>query len=186
VTNPLDDLMNFAQRSYVRMQAEQLITECLQLGRTKPFDDLLESLVMNGAGSLLLLREILDEILDRKSLLSQEGLGVRQDLMDALSAYGVYLPQLLSADAPDSFRRICSNGLRKDVSAASQDLNSDDEALLEEICVDASRRVTTVARQMMMINGIESSVRDWIGSIAYEVAKSPDPEVGPVSQPPLH
>ena len=98
MSSPLDDLLNFAHQSYVRMEAEQLISECLELGTPAPFNDMVEGLVLAGTSSLMLLREILDEVLSAKSLLSQEGLGIRQDLVDALSEFGVHLPRLFYVD----------------------------------------------------------------------------------------
>ena len=45
------------------MEAEQLILECLELEDLAPFNDMLEKLVLAGATSLYLLREVLEEVM---------------------------------------------------------------------------------------------------------------------------
>jgi hypothetical protein len=171
---PLDDLLSLAERTYIRMEAEQLIDECLESGDLAPFDSLLKELVLAGSSSLVVLREILQAIRTVKSGLSQEGLGVRQDLMDALSEFGVYMPQLLSADAPEVFRRICSQGLHREVKELSGDLESADEVLLEEICAEAGNRVAQVAKNLMLVTRLEKWVMDWMEGLVYESAHSPE------------
>ena len=171
VSNALDELRIFAHRSYVRMEAEQLIDDCLLQEDLTPFEALIEGLVLGGASSLVLLREVLEQILETKSSLSEEGLGVRQDLMDALSEFGVYLPQLLSADAPESFRSICYEGLGHQASASVNHLEFEDEALLHEICIEAGDRVRMIAHRLSLLNHLERSTRDWIVSLAYEAIR---------------
>jgi hypothetical protein len=172
VKHPLDDLLSLAERSYVRLEAEQLIADCLHRGDPTPFNDLIEELVLAGTTSLAVLREILQAIRSVKSNLSQEGLGIRQDLMDALSEFGIHLPQLLSADAPESFRQICSQGLQRQVKVVAGRMEEEDESLLQEICVEAGNRVALVARRLVLLNRLEESVRDWISGLIYEYAHS--------------
>jgi hypothetical protein len=176
LSSPLDDLLNFAHQSYVRMEAEQLISECLELGDPAPFNDMVEGLVLAGTSSLMLLREILDEVLSVKSLLSQEGLGIRQDLVDALGEFGVHLPQLLYLDAPEAFRQISNRHLKYGLTNISASLRSEDEMLLEEICNEAGERVKQIGRRLTMITSFEESIRDWMRCLAYEVMQRKDSE----------
>ena len=173
VTHPLDELLTYAERSYLRLEAEQLIRDCMDQGDPSAFNGLLEELVIAGSHSLLVLREILETIRSIKSDLSQEGLSVRQDLMDAMAEFGLYLPQLLSVDAPESFRQICSQGLRIQISEMASNLAIEDEDLLDEICTEASERVTSIARGMSILMGLEKSVMDWMEGLAYEVVHTP-------------
>jgi len=100
LTDPLDELLTYAERSYLRLEAEQLSRDCMDQGDPSAFNRLLEELVIAGSHSLLVLREILETIRSIMSYLSQEGLSVRQDLMDAMAEFCLFLPQLLSVDAP--------------------------------------------------------------------------------------
>jgi hypothetical protein len=186
LSNPLDELLNFAHRSYVRMEAEQLIIECLELEDLAPFNDMLEKLVLAGATSLFLLREVLEEVMSAKSLLNQEGLGVRQDLMDALLEFGMNVPELLYADGPEAFQQIYNRTIQDHISENSSFLRVGDEALLEEICADASERVMRIARRVSLLNLLEDAIRDWMGSLAYEMMRSSGMDTGPLGDSVIH
>jgi hypothetical protein len=186
LTNPLDELLNFAHRSYVRMEAEQLIIECLELEDISPFNDMLEKLVLAGATSLYLLREVLEEVMGAKSLLNQEGLGVRQDLMDALNEFGVNIPELLYADGPEAFHQIYNRTIQSHIRENASFLRPGDEALLEEICADASERVMKIARRVTLLNSLEDAIRDWMGSLAYEMMRSRGIDSGPFGKGTIH
>jgi hypothetical protein len=176
VNNALDELLTLAERTYVRMEAEQLIQECTDRGDPQPFYELLEELVFAGSTSLLLMREILDVIRVMKVGLSQEGLGVRQDLMEAMAEFGIRVPELLGADAPEAFRRICSEELRRQVNSMSRNLEYEDSALLEEICIEAGGRVTSIAGRLAILRQMEASVLDWLSGLAYEAAHTKTPQ----------
>lgn len=186
MSNPLDELLNFAHRSFVRMEAEQLILEFLELEDLTPFNEMLENLVLAGATSLYLLREVLDEVLRAKSALNQEGLGVRQDLMDTLSEFGLTIPELLYADGPEAFQQIYDRSIQDHVRANNAILDAGDEALLEELCSDASERVAKVAKRVSLLNLLEEAIRDWMGSLAYEIVRSGGIEGGSFTKPTLH
>lgn len=170
MSQALDDLLSIAERAYVRMQAGELISQCLDQGDQVPLDNLVQQLVLAGAPSLSILREILEEIRSTRSTLRQEGLAVRQDLREALAGFGVHLPKLLSADPPEAFRRICGQGLREEIREAARELAAEDQAVLDEICVDAGERVAKIASRLAVLGHLDSSVRDWLASLAYEAA----------------
>ncbi len=179
MSQALDELLTLAERAYVRMEAEQLIAQCLDHGDASPFDNLVEGLVLAGASSLAVMREILEELRAAKSSLSREGLGVRQDLVEAMSEFGVHLPQLISAEAPEVFRQICSQGLRREAFKAAGDLAEGDQNLLREICVEAGERVSRIARRLAMLNRLEAAVTDWLKGLAFEASQTGDSQANP-------
>lgn len=187
MTERLDEVLTFAERVYLRMQAEQLIRQCLDRGDPAPFDALLENLVLAGASSLGMLREIHEELQTARTHLGREGMNVRQDLVQALSEFGVQLPQLLSAEAPEAFRRICSQGLRHDARrAAAQKLEADDERLLQEICTEAGNRVTGIARRLSLLTRMEKVATDWQDGLVFEALQQRETVVTPRRPTTLH
>lgn len=182
----LDDLLGLAERAYVRMQAGQLIKECLEQGDSSLLKELVQQLVLTGAPSLAVLREIHEEIRSTGNSLRQEGMVARQDLKEALGQFGLHLPQILIPEGPEAFRRITGPDLRTQVRDASRGLPPEDQALLEEICAEASQRVAAVARQLALLGRLDKEVRDWLGVIAYEAARA-DPGPAEAGPPPrLH
>lgn len=172
MSNPLEDLLSFAHRSYVRMEAEQLIQECLVLDDPHPFNQMVEALVFDGASSIYLLREVLEEVQSAKSILNQEGLGVRQDLMEALTTFDVHLPHLLTINTPDDFRQIYVQSIESKTRITAGKLKTEDEELILEIWSEAEERVLEIARRLAFIKHLEATIRDWIGSLAYELMHS--------------
>jgi len=170
MTDPLDELLSITERSYIRLEAEQLVSQCLDWGDAAPFFKLLEELVLAGTGSLGILREVLGVIRTMKANLSQEGLALRRDLLEAMAEFGVALPGLLSTDAPAAFRQICSHELRERVRELAGGLGHDDQALLDEICIEAGNKVMNLAGRMAILRQLERSVLDWLDGLAYQAA----------------
>jgi hypothetical protein len=168
MNSPLEELLNFAHRSYIRLETEQLLTECLDLEDLRPFHHMLEGLVLAGISSLMLLRDVLDEIVSAKTSLAEKELGVRQDLVDALSELGLRMPQLLHMDGSEGFKQICHNEGPFCLRSVHEGLDSEDEVLIQEICAEAGERVIHIARRRKLLMVLEEAVRDWIGSLAYE------------------
>ena len=180
MSQPLDDLLTIAERAYVRMQAGQLISQCLEVGDASALDALVRQLVLAGSPSLAVLREIREEISSVRSSLRQEGLSVRQELKDALAGFGLQMPQLLAAEPPEAFRKICGQGLRSEVKKAASGLVSEDQLLLEEICREAGERVSTIASRLALLGRVDGAVQDWLVSLAYEAAHtSQELEIAP-------
>jgi hypothetical protein len=171
VSRPLDELLTFAERAYVRMEAEQLIGQCLDQGDPALFNDLVKGLVLAGSTSLGVMREILEEVRSTRTSLMREGMTVRQDLAEALTGFGVDSAQLLSIDSPEAFRLICSQRLRDEARRSASGLKAEDAILLEELCSEAGDRVSGIARRLMLLLKLEESVQDWISGLVYEASQ---------------
>jgi hypothetical protein len=180
VSHPLDDLISLAERTYVRLEAEQLIEDCFTKADTTPFIKLLEELVVAGTDSIVVLREILSVIRSVKSTLNQEGIRIQQDLRKALSEFGVNLPQIPSIGKPNSLWQIYHGGLYEEIKDHTPWLNIEDHLLLEEICTEAAERVTQIVSRLVILNVLEESVLDWMNGMIYEMAHSSDliPQLG--------
>jgi hypothetical protein len=172
VSHPLDDLISLAERTYVRLEAEQLIEDCLIKANPEPFNKLLEELVMAGTDSLVVFREILTVIRSAKSTLNQDGMGVQNDLKKTLSQFGVGLPHAPSGGTQESFWQIYHYGLYQEITAHAPWLEIEDQLLLEEICNEAGKRVAQIVRRLVLLKGLEEHVLDWINGMIYEIAHS--------------
>jgi hypothetical protein len=166
----LKELMSFAENSYIRLEAEQIIEDCLAGGSCIPFEKLLEDLVLAGTTSLYAMWDILEAIRAYQTQLGQEGLSVRQEITEAFDGFGIQLPNEILSNPPDMFRKICGRGLKKVVHRVGQKLSLEDEYLLADICDDAASRVSTIARRLSILQSFEDSVMDWIDGLVYEAA----------------
>jgi hypothetical protein len=150
------------------MEAELLITTCVHEGDLDPFNDLLQELVLAGPTSLFVLRDMSQIIRTLKSQLSQDGLGIRQDLNQALLDFGIRLPDTRLSGDPGSWWR--GRDLFQEVQSASAGLEPNSAALVKEICIDAGNKVSRLARRLVLVNEIEYAVQDWISGLIYEHA----------------
>lgn len=173
---PLEELLTFAERSYVRMEAEQLIIDCLRQGDETEFNDLIQGLYLAGASSIGILREIMDELRVKKSGLSQESLGVRQGLMDSLGELGVIFPQLILSESAEVFGEICESNLVEFICTGDVKLTPVDRNLLQDICSEAGERIRLVSGRMQLLIRLEQTVRDWMQSLAFIAVRTGEPD----------
>lgn len=168
----LEDLIAFAERSFVRMQAQELIGHFLEEEDQAPFDQLLEDLVLAGTSSLAILRDILEEIRATKSSLGLEAMNLRQKLMDALADIGIHMPQLPKSEATAALTQIRKLSRNREARDNLLQMGCTDEQVLREICGDAGNRGEQISRKLAMLNGIEQSVLDWFDCLTYEAART--------------
>ncbi|KPK95503.1 MAG: hypothetical protein AMJ88_00795 [Anaerolineae bacterium SM23_ 63] len=172
MSHPLDDLISLAERTYVRLEAEQLIEDCLMNANPEPMNRLLEELVMAGMDSLIVLREILSVIRSVKSTINQEGMEVQHDLRKTLSQFGIGWPRDPSGGTPESYWHIYHYGLYQEIKAHAPWLKMEDQLILEEICNEAGKRVTKIVRRLVLLKDLEETVMDWINGMIHEIAHS--------------
>ena len=182
----LEDLIALAERSFVRMQAQELIGQYLEEEDQAPLDQLLEGLILAGTSSLAQLRDIIEEIRAMKSSLSLEAMNLRQKLMEALADIGISMPQLPSSEAAEALQQIRKLAWSKDARKNLQELGCMDEEVLQEICGDAGNRGERISRKLKLLTDIEQLVLDWFECLTYQAARAMDYDPGKSSPPSTH
>ncbi len=87
--HPQDSVYSFVERVYMRLQAGDILTRCLEEGCINPIQDLVEGLVLAGPKNLDSLREILDETDQRKTQVGDDLHQVFTQFSRVLMSYGV-------------------------------------------------------------------------------------------------
>jgi hypothetical protein len=182
----LEDLLAIAERSFVRMEAQELIGQYLEEGDQSPFEKLLENLVLAGSSSLSLLRDILEEIRATKSSLSLEGVDLRQELIEAMADLGIQSPARVSQSDSDTIVPVQQWTLEDSLHDISGALAAEDAQLLEDVCGDTGKRVAHISRKLLLLNDIEQSVMDWFHCLTYEAARSLEFEIGKGTKQIIH
>ncbi len=182
----LEDLIALAERSFVRMQAQELIGQYLEEGDQAPFDQLLEGLILAGASSVALLRDILEEIRATKSSLRLEAINLRQRLMDTLANIGIQLPQLRTSGAAEALQQICQLALSQDALMDLAEVECKDEQVLQDICADTGSHGERISHKLVLLESIEQSVIDWFECLTYEAARSLEYTPGKSSPQVIH
>ncbi len=182
----LEDLLAIAERSFVRMEAQELIGQYLEEGDQTPFEKLLENLVLAGTSSLSLLRDILEEIRATKSSLSLEGVDLRQELIEAMADLGIQPPPRIPQSNPETILPLHQFSLEDSLYDITGALAAEDAQLLEATCGDTGKRVAHIGRKLLLLNDIEQSVMDWFHCLTYEAARSLEFEIGRGTQQLIH
>jgi hypothetical protein len=185
VSDPLDELLIYAERSYIRMEAEQIINECLRIGDESDFNLLVQRLFLAGSSSIGILRDILEEIRIKKNALNQESMGVRQGLRDSLSELGINFPRSFLSETPERLFLVRENTLFEDIASAIPIIDDLNIHLVQDICRDAGDRIRMLAKQLSLLNTLERTVRDWMNSLAYQAMRFRNDDLRPHTDLPM-
>lgn len=174
MADPYEEILRLAERSFIRSEAKDLLDQCLEQYDISMFNDLLESLVLQGSSSIAVLQEIMDEVRAAKSELGAQNIGARLELLDALTHLGVEVPETLPSDMSETLLLITSRQYRRVVLKPDSRPTSDDAPLLRDICVHASERMLHISHQIGLLNEIEAAIEDWLDGLAYQAAHERD------------
>ncbi len=64
--DPLDAVYSYVERAYIRLQAGDVLIRCLDEATAAPIQQMVETLILAGPGSISVLQEILAEAEQRK------------------------------------------------------------------------------------------------------------------------
>ncbi len=166
MSRKLDDLLRLAEQSYIRLEAELLISSCVHDGDLSPINELLHELVAAGPASLFVLRDLLQIIRILKANLNQESLNVRQDFKQALTDFGVRLPDVIFTSDLGSWWR--DQDLAHEAQTAALKLGHNRVVLVEEICIETGDKVSQLTSRLDLVDELEHAVKDWISGLIYE------------------
>lgn len=172
--DPLLAVYAYVERAYLRLQASDVLTHCLEESDAEPMHNLVENLVLAGPQSLSALREILAEVILRKTQLKEDQQEVFSKLKDDLKLYVVNIPGLhtlntLSRLTPIGFLSLLrQQGVEKD-----KDLLS-----CLQLLQASMEMIRSVSDHLSLLEEIEVYLQDWMWSLMYQSARQGWPEGG--------
>ncbi len=163
-SDSLEGVYSFVERAYVRMQAGDLLTRCLEDGSIAPIQQMVESLVVGGVANMNALRETLSEAGRRKRQVQEDLDQILSGLSSSLISYGLRLDDqrlgLLSNEQPqiallDLLRQ---QGIHDQATqVACLQLLKETRLILESLAV-----------RLRLLDEIEAYLQDWLWGIAYQ------------------
>ncbi len=162
--DPLEAVYAFVERAYVRMQAAEVLTQCLDEGRLTPLQDLVEALVLAGPDSLDALREILFEVDSRKTQLRQDQHQVFSRLEGKLGQYGVRLGK---AHSPTSLMRLTPAALLA-LLRSQKVVNEDDQIVCLGYLREALDVMSSLMAHLYLLDEVEAYLIDWLWGLMYQ------------------
>lgn len=157
----------FVESAYLRLQALDVLTHCLEIGDPDPMHDLVEDLVFDGPQSLNALREILSEIGARRTQLLDDQHEVFSQLDDKLFPYGIRLgekftPASLSRLTPVVFLALVrQQGVRRE----------QDQLACVQILQDSFPMIHSLSDNLQLLDEIAIFLQDWMWGLIYQSAR---------------
>lgn len=164
--DPLSEVYSFVERAYVRLQAGDLIDQCLEECILDPIQAMIEALILAGPQSLSALREIHSEAERRKSLVQEDVYQLLQDLGKNLKSYGVSLQlnaleAVLNLNQPQFLSVLDTQGIL------------DDSIRLDclQILKNTQEVLQDLLPRLQLLVELEQYLSDWIWGMAFQAAR---------------
>ncbi|HEX2978639.1 MAG TPA: hypothetical protein VHO48_00090 [Anaerolineaceae bacterium] len=162
--DPLESVYQFAERAYIRMQAGEVITRCLDASSAQPMQKMVESLVVAGPTSLYVFREALAETTSRKAQVEDDLQQVISGLKTNLQSYGFLLgtvkkPQMIIRLKPVRFLRM----LR--VQGVTEE---EAQVTCLQLFQDARDLVSGLVAKYDLLEDVETFLEDWMMGVCFQ------------------
>ena len=165
--DPLDGVYSFVEKAYTRLQAGDVLFRCIEEENTTPIQEWVEGLVLAGPESLVVLREILNEIDERKRQSKEDIRQVLQDFRANLDSCGVHLD---SVHTERVLNHLTSEGLLSILH--NQGISQKETQIIcLQLLNDAKDLVQDQETHLMLLVEIEIYISDWLWGLVYESAQ---------------
>jgi hypothetical protein len=167
VDDALESVYAIVERTYVRLQAGDVLIRCLEEGNTLPMQQMVESLVLAGPQSLSALREILAEVGQRKTQVRDDMHQVYQGLEKGLKSYGV---RLLGVKNALSVARLTPSRFLTLLHDQGVDDNDTQVACLQ-LMQNSRGLIKNLRAHLRLLEEIANFLEDWLWGLAYQSAQ---------------
>lgn len=165
--NPLDSVYSLAERTYVRLQAGDVLIRCLEEESVRPIQELVEGLILVGPESLDALREILAETSQRKAQVQDDLHQVFLELRTVLEGYGINLEGIAASE-----ELLDLTPLRLLTLMQEQDLHPQ---VIRESCLQVLQNSqdlrASLEANLRLLADAEAYLQDWLFGLAYQSAR---------------
>ena len=165
--DPLLAVYEYVERAYVRMQAGEVLNNCLDNCNPTPMQDLVEGLVLVGPQSLSVIREILAEVGARKAQLSDDRNQIYHRLTRNLNIHGVCLPLQYTPGSIDHMTPAVF------LAVVSQQGIKDEEAQIQclRLFQDTRELICSLNENFSLLSDIERYLEDWLWGLIYQSSR---------------
>jgi len=164
--DPLDEVYSFVERTYFRLQGGDVLNRCLEDGRLKRIQLMIEQLILAGPRSLNALREIREEVDQRKAQVQEDLHQILKDFEQSLGSYGVAFHERRVEEVVHMNRSSFVHFLNR------QDINdkSTRSACLR-LLKDCRELIDSLSLRVKLLGEIESYLQDWMWAVAVQSAR---------------
>ncbi|MEI7987398.1 MAG: hypothetical protein WCI88_00045 [Chloroflexota bacterium] len=156
----MSDFFEFAEHTYLRLQAGDLLTRCLEQDNLNPIQEMVEELILSGPKSISVLREILVETEQRRA-------NVQDSLHKLFVDFQNQHQQL--KDFPNILAfvwmpaEICLEGLIKHGMS-----EVDAQMVYSDIIRKNRKNILDLTSQLNLLKDVQNYLHDWLWGMAYQ------------------
>jgi DNA repair exonuclease SbcCD ATPase subunit len=161
--DPLAAVYAFVEQAYMRLQAADMLTQCLDEGKLSPLQTIVESLVVAGPQSLGSVREILAEVYMRRSQLKNDQHEVFIKLENELKGYGFRLGSIHSLR---SLSRLTPMAFLALLNSQKVENEADQIVCLQRLD-EALEVMKSLDGHLDLLDEIEIYLEDWLWGLIY-------------------
>lgn len=174
IKNPLEAIYAYAEQTYIRLQAGDLLMRCIDTGTTRPMQELVEGLVFAGPQSIGTLYEIMQETGQRRAQIQDDLQRLYGEFQKKLTELGIggrdNLPDAYSFIQMDDhqFSRIIESEINIDDS-----VHQDCFQLFDE----TQDLMSSLTDNIVLMQEIENYLKDWLWGLAFLLAREAYPNL---------
>lgn len=165
--DPLEAVYSYVEQTYMRLQAADMLTQCLDEGRMSPLQSIVELLVVAGPQSLGSLREILTEVYMRRSQLKNDQHQVFVKLENELKGYGFRLGDIHSLMSLTRLTPMAFLALLQ----SQRVVDETDQLVCLQRLDEALDVMNSLEGHLNLLDDIEVYLEDWLWSLIYQSAQ---------------
>ncbi len=164
---PPASVYSIVEKAYFRLQAGDVLSNCLEDGSVDPLHEMIQEMVIAGPQSLDALREILNEAAKRKTQVLDDLNQVTDQLSIIFKGYGISLQEqdgdqssLLSVRAlsEESFQALMDE----------QEIHSVTQSECLKVLRESQDLIATLNSKIQLLENIETYLKDWLWGLTYE------------------
>jgi hypothetical protein len=175
--DPIESVYAYVERTYIRLQAGDLLIRCLEEESAKPISNLVEGLVLAGPNSINALREILAEAEHRKYQIQDDLHQLMNDLSRSLRSYGLRMDGEYRELAFLSLSPIGVLSVMRDQNLTDHEIQTACLRLLK----DSRDLVVSLMSRLSLMEEIEAYLQDWLWGMAYQSVRSQADSASPIT-----
>jgi hypothetical protein len=162
--DPIESVYSFVERTYMQMQAGEILTRCMEEGSSAPVQQTVENLVLGGPHGLNELREFLTETERRKMQVRDDLNQLLKNLEGSLKSFGVSLKKETNIEASIGLRNV-------DLFSFSRGPvihDHETQQACEQILKDYQDLHESLNSQFLLLQEIKSYLQDWIWGLVVQ------------------
>jgi hypothetical protein len=169
---PSSSIYSIVEKAYYRLQAGDVLSHCMEDGSTEPIHEMIQEMVVAGPQSLEALREILSEVMKRKTQVYDDLNQVTNQLATILKGYGI----IFEAAGGNQVLQSMTEKRLLELMDAQKIQEAETRSDAKQVMKNSRELIDTLNSKIQLLENIENYLQDWLWGLTYQYIKHDDGE----------